>query len=116
MLPHSTRNLTKPQEPQPMPAPAEPTYVRHMHGNTVYKVLDLDAYSTVLQVHPNGYTHHIPRRYLAENFIAVDPPATAATYAKQQILAARAFLAAHAGSNYLRHPNNNHRSSMGICR
>lgn len=97
-----------------MPVVVEPTYVRHIHGNTIYKVTDIDGYRATLEVYPSGSLYHVAREYIAKQFIVVDPPHTTVTYAKQQILAASAFLAAHAGSNYLQHPNNNPRSSMGI--
>lgn len=99
-----------------MPVVVEPTYVRHLHGKTIYKILTLDTYYAVLEVYPSGSLYHVTREYIAKQFIVVDQPHTTVTYAKQQALAASAFLAAHAGSNYLQHPNNNHRSSMGICR
>lgn len=123
MLPHNTRNLINQQENPTMVTPVEPTYVQHIYGEKLYEVIFLDDRTALLKNGTANTLIEATRKYLAKKFIVVEGSLSLAEKACQQrphslyntqALAARAFLAAHAGSNYLRHPNSNPRSSMGI--
>lgn len=113
ILNHKEPNMARPAQPQPL-------YVRHKYGTREYKVVEFTTDSVHLMQVPELATRLqsfrvrvVPRLIFHEKFVAIDPPEQE-QQEDPQSLAASAFLAAHAGSNYLQHPNNNPRSSMGI--